>query len=104
MCLSGRFKKSKNCINLERLCFSFLASFYDLYVNFYSGAEPNSKGAWGRTPLYRAAFAGHYEAVDFLLHCGADPRLYAEDGNTPEQVTSYISTGELYVVIVYAGH
>ena len=26
-------------------------------------ARPNSKGAFGRTPLYRAAFAGHLETV-----------------------------------------
>ena len=27
------------------------------------GADLNSKGQYGRTPLYRAAFAGHLEAV-----------------------------------------
>jgi len=27
------------------------------------GADPNSKGQFGRTPLYRAAFAGHLRAV-----------------------------------------
>lgn len=27
------------------------------------GAEPNTKGQYGRTPLYRAAFAGHKDAV-----------------------------------------
>ncbi len=27
------------------------------------GANPNTKGQFGRTPLYRAAFAGHTEAV-----------------------------------------
>jgi len=26
------------------------------------GANPNSKGQFQRTPLYRAAFAGHLEA------------------------------------------
>uniref|UniRef100_A0A2K6U0G3 IQ motif and ankyrin repeat containing 1 n=1 Tax=Saimiri boliviensis boliviensis TaxID=39432 RepID=A0A2K6U0G3_SAIBB len=52
------------------------------------GASPNSKGAFGRTPLYRAAFGGHLEAVEVLLKLGADPRVYAEDGSTPEQVAS----------------
>ena len=32
----------------------------------YLGANPNSKGQYGRTPLYRAAFAGHIEAAKVI--------------------------------------
>ncbi|XP_052354305.1 IQ motif and ankyrin repeat domain-containing protein 1-like isoform X8 [Oncorhynchus keta] len=46
------------------------------------------QGAFGRTPIYRAAFGGHLWAVQTLLQLGADPRIHADDGSTPEQVAS----------------
>ncbi|XP_064382225.1 IQ motif and ankyrin repeat domain-containing protein 1-like isoform X2 [Halichondria panicea] len=52
------------------------------------GADPNTKGQFGRTSLYRAAFGGHLEAVRALLESGANPRLLADDGATPEQVAA----------------
>ena len=32
------------------------------------GADPNTKGQFGRTPLYRAAFAGHMDTVKVDSH------------------------------------
>lgn len=45
-----------------------------------NGADPNSRGAFERTPLWRSAFAGHMEATQILLQHGGDPRLYSQDG------------------------
>jgi len=44
----------------------------------------NHKGQWGRTPLYRATFAGHKDTALLLLESGADPRIAANDSNTPK--------------------
>lgn len=45
-----------------------------------SNADPNSKGAFGRTPLWRSSFGGHLNCVQILLENGADPRMYSTDG------------------------
>jgi hypothetical protein len=45
-----------------------------------NNADPNSRGAFGRTPLWRSAFAGHLNCAQILLENGADPRIYSTDG------------------------
>ncbi|XP_064443830.1 LOW QUALITY PROTEIN: IQ motif and ankyrin repeat domain-containing protein 1 [Mirounga angustirostris] len=50
------------------------------------GASPSSKVGAGPAPQYRAAFGGHLEAVEVRLKLGAGPRVYADDGSTPEPV------------------
>ena len=52
------------------------------------GADPNTIGHFGRTPLYRAVFAGHIDTIKILLEAGADPRIKATDLNQPAQITS----------------
>ncbi|GFR42367.1 hypothetical protein Agub_g3020, partial [Astrephomene gubernaculifera] len=47
---------------------------------------PNSRGEFGRTPLWRAAFLGQEEAVGALLEGGADPRLGNDGGELPAHV------------------
>ncbi len=46
-------------------------------------ADPNSRGAFRRTPLWRSAFQGHLNCVQVLLENGADPRLFTDDGQSP---------------------
>ncbi|GAX77970.1 hypothetical protein CEUSTIGMA_g5412.t1 [Chlamydomonas eustigma] len=52
------------------------------------GADPNSKGEFGRTPLWRAAFLGNLDVITPLLIAGADPRLSNEQGELPSHVAS----------------
>lgn len=52
------------------------------------GADPNSKGEFGRTPLWRASFLGKSEVIRPLLEGGGDPRLMNESGELPVHVAS----------------
>jgi len=52
------------------------------------GADPNSRGEFERTPLFRAAFAGNGLVIAPLLEAGADPRLPNKFGEQPQQVAS----------------
>ena len=36
----------------------------------------------GATPLHRAAYSGHLDIVNLLLHHGADPSIVDSDGMT----------------------
>nr|XP_045751510.1 LOW QUALITY PROTEIN: IQ motif and ankyrin repeat domain-containing protein 1 [Mirounga angustirostris] len=62
------------------------------------GASPSSKVGAGPAPQYRAAFGGHLEAVEVRLKLGAGPRVYADDGSTPEPVVVCASVASLDTV------
>ena len=47
--------------------------------------DPNVKGEYDRTPLWRAAFNSHSKAVLLLLEHGGDPRIRAQ-GQLPEEL------------------
>eukprot|EP00035_Acanthoeca_spectabilis_P011998 m.211888 g.211888 ORF g.211888 m.211888 type:complete len:560 (+) comp15498_c0_seq8:112-1791(+) len=53
-------------------------------------ADVNARGKYLRTPLYRAAFAGRVETVQFLLEEGADPRLTDVEGVTPAEAAAAV--------------
>ncbi len=53
-----------------------------------NGAEPNAPGAFARTPLWRATFAGHVDCVQVLLANGGDPRLASSDAQRPCDVAT----------------
>jgi len=51
-------------------------------------SDPNSRGEFERTPLWRAAYAGHTDTVQVLLEGGGDPRLYDDQGQAPTDVAT----------------
>ena len=53
-----------------------------------SKVDPNSKGEFGRTPLWRACFMGKADVISVLLAAGADPRIPNESGETCEMVAA----------------
>lgn len=51
-------------------------------------ANPNIRGEFGRTPLWRASYRGHEQVVPMLLDAGGDPRLANEEAERPEDVAT----------------
>jgi len=51
-------------------------------------SDPNSRGEFQRTPLWRACYAGHASIIELLLESGCDPRLFDDQGQTPIDVSS----------------
>lgn len=62
------------------------------------GADPNSMNDTGRTPLWRASFNGHIEAVKLLLESGGDPDC--RDNSSMETAYDVAKTDELRELIV----
>jgi uncharacterized protein len=46
------------------------------------GADVNTRGKYGYTPLFHASSGGHADAVRLLLDAGAIPSLTTDDGGT----------------------
>jgi ankyrin repeat protein len=47
------------------------------------GANVNSRGKYGHTPLMESASQGHLSALEYLLNSGADPGICADDNASP---------------------
>lgn len=50
--------------NNMKICLTAAGHVESIKFLLENGADPNTKGQFQRTPLYRAAFAGHMEAVE----------------------------------------
>ncbi|KAG1662647.1 hypothetical protein FOA52_009632 [Chlamydomonas sp. UWO 241] len=59
------------------------------------GADPNTRGEFARTPLWRACFLGKSDVIGPLLQGGADPRMGNEQGELPVHVASGAAIKEL---------
>lgn len=62
------------------------------------GANPNTMNDTGRTPLWRAAFNGHFEAATILLEAGGDPD--SRDTSSMETCFDVAKTEQLRELIV----
>eukprot|EP00439_Symbiodinium_sp_Y106_P086914 s101_g36.t3 len=58
-------------------------------------ANPNTRGEFSRTPLWRAAYSRQSDLVPLLLEAGGDPRLRDDDGQTPADVCAQDELCEL---------
>lgn len=62
------------------------------------GVDPNSMNDTGRTPLWRASFNGHVDAVKLLLESGGDPDC--RDNSSLESAYDVAKTDEIRELIV----
>ncbi|CAK0898823.1 unnamed protein product, partial [Prorocentrum cordatum] len=60
-----------------------------------AGADPNSVDAWGETPLFEAAAAGHGEVLRGLLLRSADPGRVSFSGHTARDLAVDAATRAL---------
>lgn len=51
-------------------------------------ANPNGRGEFGRTPMWRASYRGHDEVVAVLLESGGDPRIGNHEAERPEDIAA----------------
>ena len=69
------------------------SNYEEVLVLLEAGADPNSKGDMGYTPLH---YASDPEIFDLLVKYGAKQNIKNEFGKTPEQNKnqSYVDTGK----------
>eukprot|EP00927_Polykrikos_kofoidii_P020792 TRINITY_DN19915_c0_g1_i1.p1 TRINITY_DN19915_c0_g1~~TRINITY_DN19915_c0_g1_i1.p1 ORF type:complete len:577 (-),score=124.90 TRINITY_DN19915_c0_g1_i1:173-1903(-) len=59
-------------------------------------ANPNHRGEFGRTPIWRASHQGHVEVVTLLLEFGGDPRI---NNDNYERASDVAATSEIAFVL-----
>ena len=64
-----------------------------------NGADPNKASADGKTPLHKAAMAGHAEVVEVLLGAGADATAKDRSGRTALELAERYQAGDSRLVI-----
>jgi cytohesin len=67
------------------------------------GADVNSKGDIGRTPLHWAAYEGHKEIAELLISEGADVNAKADGGGTPLHQAAYEGHKEVAELLIAKG-
>ena len=68
-----------------------------------AGADPNTRGQSGRTPLYMAADFKNAALVGVLLEAGADPNLTTDRGESPLEAAALYGEPEVIRLLLAAG-
>ena len=53
------------------------------------GVDINESGEYGNTPLHRASYYGHFEAVESFIRAKADVRIKNMFGKAPVDIATY---------------
>jgi ankyrin repeat protein len=68
-----------------------------------AGADINTIGQGGQTPLMNAVLSGKTAAVDFLLKQGADTKIGEKDGYTPMHGAGFQGRAEIAKLLIAHG-
>jgi hypothetical protein len=82
----GNFAVGEAAVNGQTAIVKLLIEKYD--------ADPNCRGQFDRTPLWRASYNSHVDCIKTLLSLGADPRLQAQ-----AQLPTDIASGDALKVL-----
>jgi uncharacterized protein len=67
------------------------------------GADANTRGTWGMTPLMWGASKGHHHVVRLLLERGADPNVQATNASTALMWASFAGHHDIAALLLDEG-
>ncbi len=67
------------------------------------GADPNTTGRWGRTPLMQASQSGNIESIQDLIHHGANVNAQGEGGSTALMMAARMGDSGAVAALLQAG-
>lgn len=68
-----------------------------------SGSDPDTKGKFGRTPIFRCALEGYTKIARLLLNHGANVNLADDGGSSPLQTALLHENGDIVLLLIEHG-